>query len=56
MQPIAVYDTNILLSGLGWKGIPYRCIELARQFYLGGATLMGWSAIERNFNNLAGER
>lgn len=31
MQPIAVYDTNILFSGLGRKGNPYRCIELARQ-------------------------
>ena len=31
MQPIAVCETNILLSGLGWKGTPYRCIELARQ-------------------------
>ena len=31
MQPIAVYDTNILLSGIGWRGSPYRCLELARQ-------------------------
>ena len=38
MQPIAVYDTNILLSGLGWKGNPYRCIELARQGKVEGLT------------------
>ena len=38
MQPIAVYDTNILLSGLGWKGTPYRCIELARQGKVEGLT------------------
>ena len=23
MQPIVVYDTNILLSGVGWRGSPY---------------------------------
>ena len=38
MQPIVVYDTNILFSGLGWKGIPYRCIELARQGRVVGLT------------------
>ena len=38
MQPIAVYDTNILLSGLGWNGTPYRCIELARQGKVEGLT------------------
>ena len=41
MQPIAVYDTNILFSGLGWKGTPYRCIELARQGRVGGLTCSG---------------
>lgn len=29
MQPIVVYDTNILISGMVWGGIPYACIELA---------------------------
>lgn len=38
MQPIAVYDTNILFSGLGWKNNPYRCIELARQDRVVGLT------------------
>lgn len=38
MQPIAVYDTNILFSGLGWKGTPYCCIELARQGRVVGLT------------------
>ena len=29
MQPIVVYDTNILISGMVWGGIPYDSIELA---------------------------
>ena len=24
MQPITVYDTNILLLGVGWRGSPHR--------------------------------
>ncbi len=31
MQTVAVYDTNILFSGTGWRGTPYRCLELGRQ-------------------------
>lgn len=38
MQPIAVYDTNILLSGIGWGGNPSRCLELARQGKIEGLT------------------
>jgi uncharacterized protein len=30
MSFIAVFDTNILLSGIGWRGSPYHCLELAR--------------------------
>ncbi len=30
MRVIAVFDTNVLLSAVGWKGNPYRCLELAR--------------------------
>lgn len=30
MLPIGVFDTNILFSGFGWRGLPYRCLELAR--------------------------
>jgi putative PIN family toxin of toxin-antitoxin system len=26
-----VFDTNILLSAIGWKGSPYHCLDLARQ-------------------------
>ena len=29
MRKIAVFDTNILFSGVGWKGKPFQCIELA---------------------------
>jgi predicted nucleic acid-binding protein len=25
-----VFDTNILLSAVGWQGKPYECVELAR--------------------------
>jgi putative PIN family toxin of toxin-antitoxin system len=28
---LAVFDTNILFSGLGWKGAPFYCLQLARQ-------------------------
>ena len=38
MQPIVVYDTNILLSGVGWRGSPYRCLERARQGSVEGLT------------------
>ncbi|MDZ8090681.1 MAG: putative toxin-antitoxin system toxin component, PIN family [Nostoc sp. DedQUE05] len=31
MRPIVVFDTNVLLSAIGWKGSPYHCIDLARQ-------------------------
>ena len=38
MQPIAVYDTNILLSGIGWRGSPYHCLELAWHGSIEGLT------------------
>lgn len=31
MQPVVVYDTNVLISGMIWGGVPYRSIELAQQ-------------------------
>ncbi|WP_414569174.1 putative toxin-antitoxin system toxin component, PIN family [Nostoc sp. CCY 9925] len=31
MLPVVVFDTNILLSAIGWKGSPYHCLEFARQ-------------------------
>ena len=33
-----VYDTNILLSGIGWGGKPGRCLQLARQGSVEGLT------------------
>ena len=33
-----VFDTNILFSGVGWRGSPYRCLELARAGYVEGVT------------------
>lgn len=38
MRAVAVFDTNVLLSGLGWKGKPYQCIELARNGVVDGVT------------------
>ncbi|MEA5534346.1 putative toxin-antitoxin system toxin component, PIN family [Crocosphaera sp. XPORK-15E] len=31
MSKVVVFDTNILISAIGWKGTPYFCVELARQ-------------------------
>ena len=31
MQPIVVYDTNVLISGMIWGGVPYAAIELAKR-------------------------
>lgn len=30
-MPSVVFDTNILFSGVGWKGSPYSCLQLARE-------------------------
>ncbi|MBS4027192.1 MAG: putative toxin-antitoxin system toxin component, PIN family [Ignavibacteriales bacterium] len=30
MKYVAVFDTNILVSASGWKGKPFRCVELSR--------------------------
>jgi putative PIN family toxin of toxin-antitoxin system len=38
MRAIAVFDTNILFSGVGWKGKPYECLELARAGTVEGVT------------------
>lgn len=38
MQPIVVYDTNILISGLIWGGVPYECIDLAKRNKVVGIT------------------
>ena len=38
MQPVVVYDTNILFSGTGWRNAPYHCLELARQDKVKGLT------------------
>lgn len=38
MHEIAVIDTNVLFSGVGWRGKPYRCLELARLGLIEGVT------------------
>lgn len=30
MPPIVVFDTNIWIAGLNWRGVAYRCLLLAR--------------------------
>ena len=41
MPPVVVYDTNVLLSGIGWGGKPGLCLELARQGSVKGLTCTG---------------
>jgi putative PIN family toxin of toxin-antitoxin system len=31
MRPVAVFDTNILFSGLGWRGKAHQCLMAARE-------------------------
>ena len=38
MQPVVVYDTNILFSSILWRSKPNHCIELARQNIVTGLT------------------
>ena len=38
MRSIVVYDTNILISGMVWGGIPYDCIKLAMTDRIEGVT------------------
>ena len=38
MRPIVVYDTNVLISGMIWGGIPYDCIALAQENKVEGIT------------------
>ena len=38
MRPVAVFDTNILFSAVGWKGVPFQCVELARAGTVEGVT------------------
>ena len=38
MPHVVVFDTNILLSAIGWKGTPFECLELARQGAVEGLT------------------
>lgn len=30
MPDVVVFDTNILFSAIGWRGVPFACVELAR--------------------------
>jgi len=38
VRPIAVFDTNVLFSGVAWKGKPFQCLELARAGVVDGVT------------------
>lgn len=35
---VAVFDTNVLFSAIGWRGAPYQCVELARSGQVRGLT------------------
>lgn len=30
MRVVAVFDTNVLLSAVGWRGKPFQCLEIVR--------------------------
>lgn len=38
MLYVAVFDTNVLLSAVGWRGTAYRCLNLARVGIVEGLT------------------
>lgn len=38
MSRIVVFDTNIVLSAIGWKGKPYECVQLARRGVVASVT------------------
>jgi uncharacterized protein len=38
MPATVVFDTNILFSATGWRGNPFRCVELARSGQIRAAT------------------
>src|SRR5438067_165710 len=38
MRAVVVFDTNVLFSGVGWKGKPYQCLERARAGSVEGVT------------------
>ncbi len=38
MRPIAVFDTNVLVSAVAWKGKPFHCVQLARAGVVDGVT------------------
>jgi len=35
---VVTFDTNILISGVGWRGRPYQCLELTRAGHIAGVT------------------
>jgi uncharacterized protein len=37
-MPVAVFDTNVVLSAIGWGGKPGQCLEAARRGDVQGAT------------------
>jgi uncharacterized protein len=38
MRLVAVFDTNVLFSAVGWKGKPFECLEMARAASVDGVT------------------
>jgi putative PIN family toxin of toxin-antitoxin system len=38
---VVVFDTNVLFSAVGWRGSPFRCLELAREGRVEGVVSAG---------------
>jgi len=38
VRVVVVFDTNVIFSATGWRGNPYRCLELAREGVVEGVT------------------
>ena len=49
MRPVAVFDTNILFSGVGWQGKPYECLELAAGTFIDTADTSIVAAFPQNY-------
>lgn len=39
-RPLVVFDTNVLFSGIGWRGSPYVCLQMAREGKIKSATCL----------------
>ena len=52
MPLVAVFDTNILFSAVGWQGKPFECLEMARGGTVDGPHL-AWVGIRQGGSRFA---